>query len=250
MTQHSGGSEYSDRPEYSEQADQTDPQMLSVAEQLGRRASVSADGSLDLLATVGGWRGLVEAVLPSAVFLVAFITLQDIWLSGGASVGVAALFSIVRLAQRQSPMQALTGLAGVALCVAVALLTGEARQYYVVGFYTNAVYAVALAISMVVRWPIMGLVYGFLRGEGLQWGREQVRLRRYQVATGFLIAMFIARLAVQLPLYWADDIAALGTARLVMGVPLYAMTLWLAWLVSRPVPEPLTTARSDDRGIL
>jgi len=43
--------------------------------------------------------------------------------------------------------------------------------------------------------------------------------------------MFAARLAVQLPAYLAQDVAWLGTARLAMGVPLWALTLWLTWLL-------------------
>jgi hypothetical protein len=36
------------------------------------------------------------------------------------------------------------------------------------------------------------------------------------------------------PLYFADNVVALGITRLLMGVPLYALALWLAWLISRP----------------
>ena len=46
--------------------------------------------------------------------------------------------------------------------------------------------------------------------------------------------MLALRLVVQVPLYLADNVVALGTTRLIMGVPLYALGLWLAWLVSRP----------------
>lgn len=217
-----------------DQPEQRPDHMLSVAEQLSRRASVSDNGQLDLMASIGGWRGLIESILPSAVFLVAFILMESIWTAGIAATAIAALFAIVRLIQRQSPLQALTGLAGVVLCVAVALFTGDAEDYFVPGFYTNAIYGAVMIISMIARWPLMGLIYGFLRSEGVAW-RQQVRRRRsYQVATGFIVAMFVARLAVQLPLYFAGEFAALGTARLLMGVPLYALALWLAWLVSRP----------------
>ena len=55
-------------------------------------------------------------------------------------------------------------------------------------------------------------------------------------ADGLLMAMFTARLVVQLPLYYAENVTALGVTRLVMGTPLYAAVLWLAWLSSRPRP--------------
>lgn len=222
--------------------DERPDQMLSVAEQLSRRASVNDDGQLDLLASIGGWRGLVESVLPSAVFLVAFILVEDIWAAGIGATVIAAIFAIARLIQRQSPLQAFSGLAGVVLCVAVALFTGDAEDYFVPGFYTNAIYGAAMIISMIARWPLMGLIYGFLRSEGVAWRQQPRRRRSYQVATGFIVAMFVARLAVQLPLYFAGEFAALGTARLLMGIPLYAMALWLAWMVSRPTAKDQRTA--------
>jgi hypothetical protein len=49
------------------------------------------------------------------------------------------------------------------------------------------------------------------------------------------------RLAVELPLYFADAIQALGALKLVLGVPLYAATLWVTWLLVRTVyarPDP------------
>jgi hypothetical protein len=201
---------------------------------VGSMAATTQDGSLDVLATIGGWRGLLESVLPSAVFLVAFITTQDLWGAGIAAVAVAAVFSIIRLVQRQSPVQALAGLAAVALCVVVALNTGEARDFYVWGFLTNAVYVLVLSLSVLVRWPLLGVVFGIIRNEGLGWQKDPRRRRRYALATWFLVTALALRLVVQVPLYAAEMLTALGTTRLVMGLPLYALALWLGWLVSAP----------------
>ncbi|MFC7402209.1 DUF3159 domain-containing protein [Citricoccus sp. GCM10030269] len=201
---------------------------------VGSSTAVKDNGDIDLLATIGGWRGLLESVLPSAVFLVAFIISSDLWGAGIAAVAVAAVFSVIRLVQRQSPLQALAGLAVVVLCVVVALNTGEARDYYLWGFVTNAVYIVALSVSVFVGWPLLGLVYGIVRNEGLAWRRDRERRRRYAWATWFVVAALALRLVVQLPLYLADLLTALGTARLVMGLPLYALALWFGWLVSAP----------------
>lgn len=210
-----------------------DPMDLALR-RVGSMAATTEDGSLDVLATIGGWRGLLESVLPSAVFLVAFITTQHLWGAGIAAVAVAAVFSIVRTAQRQSPLQALAGLAAVALCVVVALNTGEARDYYVWGFLTNAVYILVLSVSVLVRWPLLGLVFGIIRTEGVGWQKDPQRRRRYALATWLLVTALALRLVVQVPLYAAELLTALGTARLVMGLPLYALALWLGWLVSAP----------------
>ena len=46
--------------------------------------------------------------------------------------------------------------------------------------------------------------------------------------------MFLVRLAVQLPLFFAENLPALGISRLVMGIPLYAFCLWITWMMTRP----------------
>ena len=71
------------------------------------------------------------------------------------------------------------------------------------------------------------------------WRKDPVTMKKYAVATWLWIAMFAARLLIQGPLYLAggDQIAALGTARLVMGLPLFALVLWLTWRIVRQ-PSP------------
>ncbi|MGM7667472.1 DUF3159 domain-containing protein [Microbacterium sp. A93] len=217
--------------------EETPSQLDAALRKVGAGTAVTDTGQIDVLATIGGWRGLAESVLPSAVFLVAFIITEDLWGAGIAAVAVAAVFSALRFIQRQSPVQALAGLAAVALCVVVALNTGEARDYYLWGFVTNAVYILALSASVFVGWPLLGLVFGMVRNEGLQWRQHPGRRRRYALATWILVTALGLRLVVQVPLYLADLLTALGTARLVMGLPLYALALWLGWLVSASKPR-------------
>lgn len=216
-------------------------QLEHVAQRLAGRAAVTQNGQLDLLGSVGGVRGIAEATVPALVFLVTFITTTDVFWSAVLAVGLAAIASLVRLVQRQPLTQALAGVFGVAVSAAVALLQDDARGYYVIGFYISAAYGAAFAISMAVKWPIMGLIYGWLRGEGVTWQKNLVRRRKYQIATLLMVLVFASRLIVQLPMYWADDVVALGTARLVMGVPLYALVLWFGWLVSRPTADQQMT---------
>lgn len=197
-------------------------------------ARLDRGGRLDPLASVGGVRGIVEASLPTLVFMTAFILSQALWPSGLAAVAVAVVLAAVRLARRQSPVQALAGLAVVALCVVLALTTGQARDFYVWGLATNAVYSLGFVASIAVGWPVMGLVFGMVRGEGTGWRADRGRRRAYAAATWIMVAVLLARLAVQLPLYLAEATTALGAARLVMGLPFYALGLWLAWSVSVP----------------
>src|SRR5699024_9258435 len=104
-------------------------------------------------------------------------------LSATLAVGLAAVASVVRLIQRQPLTQALAGVFGVAVSAAVALLQDDARGYYVIGFYISAAYGAVFALSMIFKWPLMGLIYGWIRGEGVTWQKDLLRRRKYQIAT-------------------------------------------------------------------
>ena len=72
------------------------------------------------------------------------------------------------------------------------------------------------------------------------------------LATWIITVLMMLRLAVQVPLYFANNVEALGATRLIMGLPLYALGVWLAWRVSAPEealvsedPEADETAEVD-----
>lgn len=184
-----------------------------------------------LLGAMGGVRGILEAVLPGLLFLVVFTLSQDLLLSIAAAGAIGVIFTVVRMIQRQTLMQAVTGLIGIALSAALALINDKPEDYYLLGFWTNGAYLVALLGSVLVRWPFIGLLVALLTGEGMGWRRDRPLRRIYAGLTLLWAGMFAARLAVQLPLYAAGKVEALGTLRLLMGIPLYAPLLIVTWLV-------------------
>ena len=202
-----------------------------------------ASGSV-LPSSTSGWRGLVESSLPAVAFLVLFTVTKELNLSLIAALAAAGVFTLVRLVQGSKLVSALTGLVGVAICAFAAYRTGNASDYFVVGFWTNGVYILAYLLSMLVRWPLMGLIFAVIRGEALSWRQNPVRLRQYMLATWIITVLMMLRLAVQVPLYFANNVEALGATRLVMGLPLYALGVWLAWRVSAP-EEALTGEESE-----
>ncbi|MFF5791296.1 DUF3159 domain-containing protein [Paeniglutamicibacter sp. NPDC012692] len=222
------------------------PSAEEIAARIGANAGIERreDGQIDVLKTIGGVRGLIESLLPGLVFLSIFILSQQLNIALIASVAVALGFTVARLVRRGTLVQALTGLGGVVICAVVSRATGEAKDYYVPGFYTNIAYGAALVISILVRWPLMGVIFGFIRSENTVWRADKIRARQYAWATWIVVAVFAARLAVQVPLYFADNIAALGAARLAMGVPLYAAGLWVAWMISRPLKSAEAVAET------
>lgn len=203
---------------------------------LGDKFAKTDQGELDVWTSIGGIRGLIESFLPATVFLVVFILTQELWWASGGALAVGLILAVMRKLAGGSMMQVTAGLVGIAICVFVATRTGEARDYYLYGLITNAFFAPVLLISMVVRWPLIGVLYGLLRNEDFSWRQQPARLKRYQWATLIVAAVPVLRLLVQVPLYLADNVAALGITRLAMGLPLYGAALWLAWLVSAPRP--------------
>lgn len=187
---------------------------------------------------VGGWRGFAESVAPGVVFVVCFLIWGGFEVPTLASVGTVAVLVVVRLIQRTPVQQALSGVVGVGLGAIWAWRSGEASGYFLPGLWINAAYLLGTVVSMIVRWPVAGVAIGLIRGVGSAWRADPVAMRRLQQATAVLAAMFALRLAVQVPLYLADQVAALGTARLSMGVPLFALTLWTVWLMGRNAAQP------------
>ncbi|WP_035745444.1 DUF3159 domain-containing protein [Haematomicrobium sanguinis] len=207
-----------------------------VSETMASKSGVKQgeDGQIDVLASIGGVRGIIESVAPAFLFIVLYTITSDLWLSVMAAVATAAVLTVIRLIQRDPFMQAVGSLIGVAICAFVANQTGEARDYFVPGFFMSGGTVVVLVGSMIAKWPLLGVAFGYLRGEGLEWRQLPARMRVYQWATSILAAAMLLRLIVQVPLYLTDNVTALGASRLAMGVPLYALAVWIAWIVSSP----------------
>lgn len=189
-----------------------------------------------LLATMGGWQGIVESVVPGFIFVLVFALLRDATQAVIWAVSSSLLFIVLRVIKRKSLVQALSGLIGIGLAAWLALRDGGAtRDYFLTGFITNLAYLVPIAISVLLRWPLVGVLMGWVLREGSSWRKNKYEMRVFTVATLLWVGLFAGRLLIQYPLYLANNLAALGVARLVMGLPLYAAVLWLNWLLVRGV---------------
>lgn len=183
---------------------------------------------------IGGGRGILESVLPSLAFVVLFtIRPEPLILALGVSVGIAAVFTIVRLVQKSPPSAALGGLIAAAAAAALALWTGRGQDNFVPGLITNAAYGTAILVSALIGWSLIGIAAGFLMGEGTAWRKDRRKRRAFFWLGIAWAALFYARLAVQLPLYLTEQVTALGTLKLIMGLPLFAPLIAVTWLVVR-----------------
>ncbi len=209
---------------------------------LGKLADDEKLSPRDMLAALGGIRGLAETILPGLVFLVIYTFSQELSWALGVSVGLALVFTVVRIIGKTPVMQAVAGLIGAVVSAALALWTGRGEDNFVLGLITNAVYAAALLVSMLVRWPLIGLAVGYLMGDGLAWRQSKRRFQAMQLLTACWLGLFVLRLVVQLPLYFAGNVEGLALTKLLMGVPLYALLLILSWLIVKAVYAKPTDA--------
>lgn len=206
------------------------------------RRNPAPDASLAEI--LGGHAGAVDATVPVVAFVLV-LTLADAvaWASpvawaGGAAVLAAAVVGVVRLLGGKRPRAVLFGLLGVAVAALVALYTGRAVDFFLVQIVSNAASALVWAVSIVVRWPLLGVVVGTVLGQRTRWRRDPHLLRGYQRASWVWVAQYVVRLAVFVPLYFADAVVALGIVRTVLTWPLVALCVALSWPVLRSALPP------------
>ena len=208
----------------------------SAAKKLGVS---SADGKLSLdgksvLEGMGGKLGIAETILPSVLFGSSFAITGQALIAVSLAGGTSALFIVYRLITRRSASSALVGALAVGFAAWLALREGgQAVDYFIPGFITNAVYGIALLVSILVRWPLIGVLVELLRGQGTLWRKDRKIVTLYSLVTGLWVGFFSLRLAVQVPLYVSGSAELLAAARVAMGPPLYAGVILVTWLILR-----------------
>ncbi len=252
-----------------------------------RGMRVLTASEFSLAASIGGVRGLIEALAPGVVFVVVYVVTRELMPTLYASIAVALVAVALRLIQRTPLTQALSGIFGVAIGVVWAWVTKDANDYFAFGLLTNAAYLILCTVSILVGWPIVGVIMQLLTGAAASekpavtdtsavtdttavtdtpaaeqrndlttatrpgvgslltaWRADRALVRRYAAATWLWVGLFGIRLVVQLPLFLdGNEVGWLGTARLVMGVPLWALTLWLTWVLVRQPTIPAASPR-------
>jgi hypothetical protein len=212
---------------------------------LGQVAPGEVPTAGSLLAAVGGARGLIESILPGLGFLIIYTLTKSLVLSVLAPVALVVIFVLVRIATRTPLTQAFAGVAGIAISAVLALVTGRAENNFVPGILINIASLAVLLVSVAIRWPLIGLVVGFLTNEGTAWKKDRAKRRVLYLATFFWAGLFALRLVVEVPLYFAKSTEWLAATKLLLGVPLYAAMLWVTWLLVRAVYGRLLSEGSD-----
>lgn len=238
-------------------------EKLRAAAQNSALGKVAESGSTGeaLLVSMGGWRGIVEALLPGILFLILYVLtsrtgadsnalpfgLEPLWISVGVPAIAGAVFLLIRILRKEPTASALGGLAGLIVSGFFALRSGEGSDYFLVGFWTNTAYGLGLLVSMLVGWPLLGIISGAMYGSWKDWRKYPRILAWMQLITGVWVGLFAARLVVQLPMYFAGAVEALGVARLLMGAPLFGVLVVITVLFVRAVFQPFADAAEAEK---
>ncbi|WP_285502238.1 DUF3159 domain-containing protein [Actinokineospora sp. NBRC 105648] len=182
---------------------------------------------------MGGVSGLVYSSVPVVVFVLAnaFFGLKvGIW----SAVGSAVAITVLRVVRKEPLQPAISGFFGVAIAAFIANQTGSAKGFFLFGIWTSLIYGGVFAVSILLRWPLVGVVWSALNGHGQAWRQDKRSRAAYDLATLTFVLVFAARFIVQKWLYDEDLTGWLAFARLAMGYPLFAIALAVTvWAVRR-----------------
>ncbi|MDC5699051.1 DUF3159 domain-containing protein [Intrasporangium calvum] len=192
---------------------------------------------------IGGWRGALESAVPMLAFAVTWVARNDLKQSLLAAGVCVVVLLVVRLAQRQDPRFIAYAAVGVGISAFFALRSGEAEDAFLPGMVQNAGLLVLLLITNLVRWPLFGFVVAVAEPEAFAedptWWHKHAGIVTVAMRLGWvLVGLNVVRLAVMVPLYLAEQVGALGVAKVVLGWPAYivAVTAMGAILVRGHTP--------------
>ncbi len=226
----------------------------------GTAQTVESVVRAQLAHALGGRRGMLEAAVPTIIFTVTFLAGKELRPALMVSVAAALVLLVARVVQRSSVQFVLNSLFGIGIGAFFAWrsaqsggdVNDQAMAYFLPGILYNAVYAIAISASILVRWPVVGFMVGSVAGDPTAWHKDRQVVRLTSNLSWMLVVPCVVRVAVQLPLYLAGTsgamdpaaaVAVLGFSKVIMGWPLQLAALAaMVWLLARnrtpmePVP--------------
>ncbi|MFL6143293.1 MAG: DUF3159 domain-containing protein [Labedaea sp.] len=203
----------------------------------GQHAAAPPESLRELL---GGRRGAFDASLPPLAFVFGWLVC-DRSIGWGAAVALAAglVIGALRLARGHRVTAIAASVAAVAAGSLIAMYTGRAQDFFLVQLLVNIASALAWAVSILIRWPLLGLVVGTLLGQKTRWRKDPDLLRGYGRASWvWVLGQYTLRVLVYGALWLAGSVVALGVARVVLSWPLVAATVAVSAVVfQRSLPD-------------
>ena len=172
--------------EHPEHTQPLEPTVLTVEAVVRRQMAKS----------LGGRRGMLEAGVPSLAFTILWLTTKNLQLSLAVAGAIAVAALVLRLVQRSTTQYVLNAIVGIAigyLFVRLAAHGGgdqsdQALAYFLPGIIISGVESIAIAISCLVRWPLVGFMVGSAMGDPVAWHEDDQIVRLCTRLTWLLVA--------------------------------------------------------------
>ncbi|MEU9590679.1 DUF3159 domain-containing protein [Streptomyces sp. NPDC048193] len=193
-----------------------------------------------LFEAFGGVRGMVETVLPGLLFVTIFTINNDLHLSAIAALAVSLVLVAVRLVKKDTVKHAFSGVFGVAFGVVFAMMTDNAKNFYLPGMLYTLGLALAYIVTSLAGVPLIGLILGPVFKENLSWRtRNPGRKKAYAKASYAWGLILLAKCAILFPLYWWADTEQLGWVLVTLKIPPFLLAVWLTWVFLAKAPAPI-----------
>ncbi|GAA3636959.1 DUF3159 domain-containing protein [Streptomyces chitinivorans] len=193
-----------------------------------------------LMEAFGGVRGMVDTTVPGLVFVLVYTVRRDIHLAAVAALGLSVLLALARLVRRETLKHAFSGVFGVGIGAVFAMMSGDAKNFYLPGMLYTLGLAVAYCLSAMLRFPLIGVLLGPLMRENLSWRtRNPGRLAAYTKATWAWGIVLLAKSAILFPIYFWGDATQLGWVKVALGIPPLLLCVYLTYVFLAKAPPPI-----------
>jgi hypothetical protein len=203
-------------------------------------AASKAAADKALLEAFGGVWGMVDTTVPGLVFVALFTATRSIPVSAVSALALSLVLAVARLVRKQTLKHAFSGVFGIAFGAFFAVLSGNAKNFYLPGMLYTLGLAVAYVVSALARYPLIGVLLGPILRENLSWRtRNPGRFTAYTKSTWAWGLILLAKSAILFPLYWWGDATQLGWVKVALGIPPFLLSVYLTWIFLAKAPPPI-----------
>ncbi|MCJ7717548.1 MAG: DUF3159 domain-containing protein, partial [Anaerolineales bacterium] len=161
---------------------------------------------------------VLDVILPLLIFLAAN-TLVGLNAALWASVGIAVLFFLIRVFQKENLYYALGGLGGVVLAAGIAVLIDSRTGFFLPGLISGGISILLCVGSAILKRPLAAWSSFLTRRWPLEWYWHNNVRPAYTEVTLIWALAFSARTGLEYWLFQRQAVNALGASKIFLGWP-------------------------------